>query len=80
MFQTLLFGHKTNLLEANIVGVGSEALTAHVESVLANQSMTVGTDTAETHQQQLTNKCIHASRPYNVTGHNITSKLHLYIK
>jgi energy-converting hydrogenase A subunit M len=35
------------LLESDVIGVLSETLTAHVETILANESMSVGTDAAK---------------------------------
>ena len=39
--------HKADLFEANIFGIGSEALPAHVEAIFANQPMSVRAHTAE---------------------------------
>jgi|SaaInlStandDraft_6_1057023.scaffolds.fasta_scaffold76060_1 hypothetical protein len=40
-------GHYTNLLESNSVAVLTEALTAHINVVLADQTMSVGADAAK---------------------------------
>ena len=40
------YHHLVQLLESNVVGVGPEALSAHVEPVLPDQTMLVGAHTA----------------------------------
>lgn len=39
--------YKTNLLESDVLGVLAEAATAHVEAVLADETMVVGAHTAK---------------------------------
>ena len=41
------FASNSYLLESDVISVLSETLTAHVETVLANESMSVGTDAAK---------------------------------
>jgi hypothetical protein len=40
------------LLEADVISILPEALTAHVQTVFADETMTVGTDPAERKQFQ----------------------------
>ena len=39
---------QTNLFEANIIGVLSEALSAHIQSVLSDNTMLIGAHTTKT--------------------------------
>ena len=43
------------LLESDVLGVLSEALTAHVQAVFANQTMLVATDPAAKKKSQFNN-------------------------
>lgn len=46
----------TNLLEADIICILPEALSAHVEAIFSDQPMTVGADTTEKYITSLVSK------------------------